>query len=226
MIKRILIVAATETEADALKRIARLKTSRDGFCLGEAEISLLITGVGTIATAWSMSKWLSSNAGADLVLNIGIAGSFREDISIGEVVVPVSDCFADAGIESGSKFLTLAEAGLTDPDTFPFNAGRLRVKNRYVDRITEILRPVNAVTVNTATGSASTAEKLTLKFEPDIETMEGAAFFYICSRENLPFLALRSISNMIEPGNRKQWKIPLAVNTLSEKLEEILLIIN
>ena len=31
------------------------------------------------------------------------------NIAIGDVVMPVSDCFADAGIEDGENFMTLFE---------------------------------------------------------------------------------------------------------------------
>jgi futalosine hydrolase len=82
---------------------------------------------------------------------------------------------------------------------------------------------VSAITVNTATGSETTKEKLAKKFNPDIETMEGATFFYICSRENIPFLALRAISNKVEKRNKNNWNIELALNNLSEKLVDIIL---
>jgi len=61
------------------------------------------------------------------------------------------------------------------------------------------------------------------KFNPDIETMEGATFFYICSMENIPFLALRAISNRVEKRNRDNWNITLALKNLSEKLNDVLL---
>ena len=47
----------------------------------------------------------------------------RDEYRIGDVVMPVNDCFADAGIEDGDKFNTLFEAGLADPDEFPFRNG-------------------------------------------------------------------------------------------------------
>ena len=61
------------------------------------------------------------------------------------------------------------------------------------------------------------------KYNPDIETMEGATFFYICTRENIPFLALRSISNMVGLRNKDNWDIRLALDNLSEKLREVIL---
>ena len=86
-----------------------------------------------------------------------------------------------------------------------------------------ILKPVKAITVNTATGSEITRKKLIKKFNPDIETMEGATFFYICARENIPFLAIRAISNRVEPRDKSKWNIQLALDNLSEKLNEVIL---
>ena len=85
------------------------------------------------------------------------------------------------------------------------------------------MKAVNAITVNTATGSDATRDKLVRKFNPDIETMEGATFFYICRRENIPFLALRAISNIVEIRNKSNWNIKLALLNLAEKLNEVLL---
>lgn len=174
---KILVVAATDAEADALKRIEGIKPLRDGFALGNHEIQLLISGVGSIATAWAMSKWLSANPKPDLALNIGIAGSYSSDIKIGDVVVPVTDLFADSGIEEPSGFLTLEEAGLADPERFPFRGGRLVCENKFVNAAGSKLKTVNAITVNCASGSEQTIRRPAKKFNPDIEAMEGATFF-------------------------------------------------
>ncbi len=196
-----------------------------GFTLGNCELSLLVTGVGSAATSWALAKWLSANQKPDIAINIGIAGSYRENIKTGEVVVPVSDCFADAGIEDGERFMTLAEAGIDDPDKFPFKKGKIEADINFIAGAAGKLKTVRAITVNTASGSELTIEKLSKKYNPDIETMEGATFFYICSREKIPFLALRSISNRVEPRNKKNWDIPLALDNLSEKLKEIILLL-
>jgi futalosine hydrolase len=173
-----------------------------------------------------MTKWLSSNPRPDLVINAGIAGSFKSEFKPGDVVVPVSDCFADTGIETAGGFQTLFEAGLEDPDRFPFSKGKINAGNKFITMATSRLRPVNAITVSTVTGSALTIERLTAKFNPDIETMEGATFFYICSRERLYFLAFRGVSNRVEPRNRDKWNIPLALDNLSEKLKEFVLMLD
>jgi len=221
---RIVIVTATQAEADTLLSIPGIKTIPEGLLLGNIEIMLLVTGVGSVATAWAMTKWISTGSKPDLAVNIGIAGSYRDDLVTGEVVIPVSDCFADAGVETNDGFLTLAEAGLEDPDRFPFMGGWINAENRFVAKAVEVLRPVRAVTVNTATGSQNNIKMISKRYHPDIETMEGASFFYICSRENIPFLALRAVSNRVEPRNKEKWNIPLALNNLSAMLEEVLLL--
>ncbi len=222
---KVLLVAATDAEAEALRKIPGIKSGKDGFVLGHCELYLLVTGVGSLATSWEMTKWLSSNLKPDLAINIGIAGSFRDDIIIGEVVVPVSDCFADAGVDTGNDFITFSESGLSDPDKFPFTRGRILSENKFISLALTFLKPAKAITVNHATGSEATIERLLIKYNPDIETMEGATFFYICSGEKLPFLALRSISNKVELRNKDKWNIPLALTNLSEKLGEFILMV-
>jgi futalosine hydrolase len=221
----VLIVAATEAEAAILEKIPGLSASDQGYYTGNLTIKVLVTGVGSMATSWAMTRWLASNPKPDLAVNVGIAGSFNEDIRIGEVVVPVSDCFADYGIETEDGFLTLGEAGLEDINKFPFRSGKIIADNKYINLAISKLRGVRAISVNTTSGSQPTIEKLIKKYNPDIETLEGATFFYICSGEKIPFLAFRSISNRVEPRNKNNWDIALAIDNLAEKVQEFFLLI-
>jgi futalosine hydrolase len=218
---RILYVTATKSES--LQNLKGAIPVHDAYRMGKHDLVPLVSGVGTFSTAWTLKQWISVNGKPDLAINGGIAGSFKDEYKIGDVVMPVSDCFADAGIEDGDKFLTLFEAGLMSPDESPFREGLLWADLKYSNEMEGILKKVVAVTVNTATGSEITKLKLIKKYNPDIETMEGAAFFYICARENIPFLALRAISNKVEPRDKRNWNIPLALENLSETLREVIL---
>jgi futalosine hydrolase len=220
---KILFVAATPVEAEAIGKVSRMKSIPGGYKSDNLDINVLVAGIGSVSTAWEMQKWISINTKPDLAINTGIAGSYNEEIKIGDVVMPVTDCFADSGVEDGNNFLTLHEAGLTHASEFPYINGEIRAYSEFTERLNGIVRPVRAITVNTATGSDATREKLIRKFNPDIETMEGATFFYICSREKIPFLALRAVSNIIEIRNRKNWDIKLALSNLAEKLNEVVL---
>ena len=220
MINRILYITSTSVEAESFIKVAGLKTlSGTEYRYGKAEIELIVTGVGAVATAYKMTKWLSLNRHPDLVINAGIAGSFNPLIKIGDVVMPVSDCFADVGVEDGNRFLTLHEADIVSDNDFKNDF--LYCENSFCEKLTPVLKPVKAITANTVTGSESTKERLLAKFNPDIETMEGAAFFYVSSLENVPFVAIRAISNMVERRDKTKWDIPLALNHLTIKLAEI-----
>jgi futalosine hydrolase len=216
------VIAATAEEASVIQRMEGIEAKAGRLVFGRMEIDILVTGVGTVATAWALTKMISSGSRPGLAIDIGIAGTFRDDIPVGSVVMPVSDCFADAGIDTGKGFLTLSEAGLQDPDKFPFRKGKLIAENEFVTKAAEIIESVNAITVSTATGSEEIINKLYGKYNPDIETMEGAAFFYVCAMEKIPFLALRAVSNKVEPRNRDNWNIPLAMKNLSKELNNVL----
>jgi futalosine hydrolase len=215
----ILYITATAAEADTLKKTVELKSMvRKDF-----QIISLITGVGSVATAWAMKSWFEANGKPDLAINAGIAGSYNEELVPGDVVMPYTDCFADVGIDDNGRFITLFEAGLSDENEFPFKDGQLNSDPVYFKKLKNIIKPVRAITLNTATGSELVRVKWMKKYNPDIETMEGATFFYICTLEEIPFLAIRAISNRVEPRDKSKWEIALALNNLSEKLREILL---
>jgi len=218
IIVKILMVFATAHEAECLKE----GKGEGPFQSGSHEVSVLVTGVGPVATAWAMKKWLQNNGHPDLAVNAGIAGTFNENISLGEVVMPVADCFADLGIETETGFVPLKDTYLMEPDKFPFTGGNIICDNEFTGKLRSRFRPVKAVTVNMSSGSEKTIERLRTQFAPDIETMEGASFFYVCSMEKIPFIALRSISNRVGAAERKNWDIPLAISNLTEKLKELL----
>ena len=223
MPETILIVAATDSEAEIIRKIEGIRDRKESFRFRDLDISVLATGVGTVMTAWKMKQWLSQYPRPSLAINIGIAGTFKEEIETGEVVIPVTDCFADMGIETDSGFITLFEAGLSDPDRFPFRNGWINTDSAVLSRLPKILRQVRAITVNTSSGSSETISRYVLKYNPDIETMEGAAFFYVCSSEKIPFISLRAVSNRIMPRRKGKWDIPAALENLSQRLHEVLL---
>lgn len=83
----ILVVAATieETKGIDFKKLERTTPHA---------IDVHITGVGMVATTYSLTKKFNERK-YDLALNIGLTGSFRDNIKIGDTVNITSDCFAD-----------------------------------------------------------------------------------------------------------------------------------
>ncbi|MDR1887407.1 MAG: futalosine hydrolase [Prevotellaceae bacterium] len=184
-------------------------------------VTVADTGTGIASTVYNLTKLLSRDR-YDLVLNIGIAGSFSEKLSVGQVVTVCSEIFGDFGVAAQNGFFTCFEENIISADTFPFKNGILMSEN--AEKVARDLSatPVRGVTNNTVSGEETLIKRMKDKFSPDIETMEGAAFFYVCLREHLPFAEIRSISNMVEPRDKSRWNIPLAIKNLSDKINSYL----
>jgi futalosine hydrolase len=80
---------------------------------------------------------------------------------------------------------------------------------------------VKSITVNTAHGDEDSISYVKSKVNPDIETMEGAAFFNAVSQQNIPYVQIRAISNKVEKRNKENWDIDKAITQLSSVLFSI-----
>ena len=69
-------------------------------------------------------------------------------------------------------------------------------------------------------------QKIVKQFSPDIESMEGAATFYVAKQENTPVIQIRSISNLVEKRNKMNWNTPLAIKNLNQWLIQFITEIN
>ena len=224
MLSNILLVFATEEEKASLDKVPGVTKIGTAYRWNLTDLNVLVTGVGGMATAWALKRWLYENQKPGLAVNAGIAGSFAEKFDVGDVVIPVSDCFADLGMEINGRFVSLGEAGLINPSEYPFENELIIADNIYVRKALSVLPVASGATVNTASGTTGSINRLKERFNPDIETMEGATFFYICAVEKIPFLGIRAISNKVEPGTRKTWDIALALDNLAVKLNEVLML--
>ena len=85
------------------------------------------------------------------------------------------------------------------------------------------LPKARGITVNKGHGSAASIQTLMAKYpDAQVESMEGAAFFWGALHAGIPFMEIRAISNAVEPRNRDNWNIPLALNNLNQVLVELL----
>lgn len=199
----ILVVAATEMEI--LPYLKEFVSS-----------DILITGVGSPACMYSLTKKLQLRK-YDMVLQAGIAGTFKAQYALGETVIVKQDVFADLGISETGSFFTLFERGYADANSLPYTKGMLQ--NSFINNFS--LPVVNAITVNTVTDEISHTERFVQKYDPDIETMEGAAFHYVCISEEVPFIQIRSISNRVGDRIKANWKMKESIECLNENLVRI-----
>ena len=219
----ILLVAATPFEiAPTLAFLEQdYKKHVDGsFEKAHIRVLPLITGVGMAATAWHLGRYFAQYR-PGWVLNAGIAGAFDRTLRLGDVVQVATDRFGDLGVEEADgRFTDLFELGLIAPEEPPFQQGLLR--NAEAEQAA-YLPLVQGLTLNRVHGYAPSIEAVQKKY-PDVqvETMESAAFFYACLLSEVPFAAIRSISNYVEPRNREAWELGLAINRLNEVVMEML----
>jgi len=218
----LLIVAATPFEIAPLegylsKNFQEIKPGQ--YLKNNLKITLLITGVGMTLTAYSLGKMLAQ-VSFDLVINAGIAGAFDRRVKLGSVVQVISDQFGDLGVEEADgSFTDIHELGLLESMAPPFQGGKL--VHPIAQEIT-FLPSAKGLTVNKVHGCQKSIEAIRNKYDADIETMEGAAFFLVCKMEGVQFLGIRAISNHIEPRNKDNWNLALAIQNLNAVLTELI----
>ena len=211
---KILLVAATRFEIEPFLSKFAFTDEQSGRVIGEHLVKVLITGAGMVPTAFSLGKHLSGTS-YDVAINAGIAGSFDFSLAIGEVCMVTEDVFAELGAEDGEEFLSIDSLGF----------GESRQLAHFPDSgfVTSAkLKQVKAISVNKVHGNELTIAKVIARFNPQIESMEGASFFYACNQTATPCIQIRAISNYVERRNREKWNIGLAVKNLSDTIIQLL----
>ncbi len=222
---KLLIVSATFKEIEPTFNFFKIKKqSNKNFYKSDFlgnELCFFITGIGSYSTIYYLTKLLS-NLKFDLIINIGIAGSYDKKIRIGDVVLVKSEQIGDLGIDHNGVFKTIFEEKFISPNKTPFKkAELLNPHTNLINKISNI-KKVKALTVNTTTGDKNKIRVLKNKFNAQIETMEGAAFFYVCLQEKIKFLEIRAISNYVKPRNKEEWDVYLSISKLNERLKIII----
>lgn len=202
----LLIVAATKLEIAP-------------FLATNYKADVLITGVGIPATIFNLNEKLAK-AKYDLVIQAGIAGTFKETFEKSGIVIIEEDTFADIGVDEKGNFRTIFEIGFADENEFPYKSGWLK-NEQEIFKKTNLPR-VKAITVNKITDDKNQIMKLKDKFNADVESMEGAAFHYVCLQQKVNFLQLRSISNIVGERDKTKWKMEEAIFCLNTTLQKLI----
>lgn len=202
---KIFIVSATTFEFGELqKTLPKIKH----------DIQFYEHGIGLMMSAFAIGKLTTLKP--DLIIQCGIAGSYKDSIQIGETVIVETETLGDTGAEDQESDLNLVELNLIEPNTFPFINQKLQ--NPNLDSYSFNLKKVNSLSVNLASGSLKTIEQRKLKYQADIESMEGASLHYACLSASIPFVQFRGISNYVEPRNKENWNIPLAIQNYQQHI--------
>jgi futalosine hydrolase len=210
---RILLVTATPFEAAWLHgQLGPGLSSLEGVQVGGHHVRHIATGIGMVNTAWALGQAFALDK-PDLAINLGIAGSYAGGPELVEVVEVVADAFPELGAESPEGWLDLAAMGFAH-----FEMGGQPIYNTVTNPSpsTSGLRTCKGITVNTVSGISATIDARSAAWQPEVETMESAAFFQACLLAGVPFQAFRAISNRVEPRNRAAWRLKEAVEAAQQ----------
>ena len=208
---KIIIISATDFEVATAKQ--KIKSPKN------VEIVFKTTGVGMLATAVFLSKIIYEEK-PDFIIQAGIAGCFDSNISLGKTVLVEEEFLGDLGVIENGKWNDVFDLKLIKPNEKPFKKKGLI--NSHIKQFGSLnLLFVKAVTVNQITTEPNHIKQLTKKYNPTIESMEGAALHYICNLYQIPYLQIRSISNYIGERNKSKWEIKKAIDNLTPALKEV-----
>lgn len=208
---RVLLAAATSNEISITAEWLKTK---------EFNLKLLITGVGMLATAYSLMKEIGKSR-PDLIIQAGIGGSYSEELPPPAVVLVGEELIADLGAMETEGFADIFDMGFESADSSPFT-GRLLV-NHKIEKWQGLALPVvRGATINYISSTAGQAAIIRDKYQPAVESMEGAALHYVCIREEIPFLQVRAISNFAGDRDKRNWQLPGSIKALNKALQKII----
>lgn len=152
---------------------------------GEAEVISVLCGIGKVnATAAAMHL---IDIGCNVILNYGLSGGIS-GISRGQITAPNN--FIEHDFDLSGIGYALCEKPLQEY-IYPADARLLKAASNIVKG----LKLGTAVSGDHFICDAETRDKLKKNFSAMSCDMETAAIAYVCSRSEVPFLALRRISD-------------------------------
>lgn len=219
----ILLTSATLFEIEPTVNWLRARAENEAgnvLNFGNVSVEVLFTGVGLTATAYALGHRFGAGQLPSLAIQAGVGGAIDRSIPLTAVVRVGSERFGDLGAEDqNGRHLSLSEIGL--PPGPPFNQHGVLEQPPGLASLP--FREAAGISVNQVTGSTDSIAKLIKRFpEAQVESMEGAAFFYACLQNGVEPLQLRAISNYVEPRNRDNWKMKEAIGALNDQLQAML----
>lgn len=210
---RMLILAATEKELESCRNHFQ-KEEREG------SIKFCTIGVGAISATFYTQLYINRYR-PDLVILGGIAGSFDKEITLGETFVIASEVQATTGVAEGGKWIDVFDLGFANRDEFPYENGVL--ENPFLEKFTASgWSAVAGISVDEITTHPQRQKQYLDKYHPILESMEGAAFHFVCLHIGVPFLQIRSVSNYVGERDKTKWNFAKAFQNLNESITKLI----
>ena len=183
-------------------------------------MQVLITGVGMMATAYTLTKNILK-AKPGFILQAGVAGCLNKNLPLTKVVLVENENIGDLGAEEDGNFKTIFDLNLLQKKSFPWKDGRLP---NNIDILKQAgLAVTDGVTINEISTSKERIDYYKNCLNASVESMEGAALHFVALQEKIPFLQMRSLSNFAGERNKSKWMMKEAIDSLNLELQKILL---
>jgi futalosine hydrolase len=170
-----------------------VSTELEGSLLRD-HVPLLVTGIGSVNAAYSLTKFLSQQQ-VKRVIVCGIGGAYPQSgLAIGDVACAERECYGDLGADSPEGFLDMKGLGLPVQNELPLQIFPAECR-------------VPFVTVNTCTGTDERAFAMHARTAGAVENMEGAAIAHVAGLFGIPVGEIRGVSNIAAKRDRAAWKI-------------------
>ncbi len=158
--------------------------------IGSEEVVAVCCSIGTINAAFCATV-IIRELGAQVVVNVGIAGSSSKDLGVLDVVVAQDVTFHDADLDIISKYYPFKKIFTTDDTlrslcirsmesmsdrSFKYRVGRIATGDQFVN-------------------DRETKNRIVQNFHPLCIEMEGAAIGQVAHMNNIPFLVIRTLSD-------------------------------
>ena len=208
MNERIGIIAAMDEEMREIEKI--MQDKKEEMCwnltfflgkIGEKSCVLVKCGVGKVNAART-TQILIDNYHVTTVINVGSAGALKKEINYGDIVIGEKLVQYDFDITAFGH----PKGYISSTGRF-FKSDLLLVKksNKMIEKIGE--NSYHAKIGVIATGDTfftnkNPNQKIVKEFNADCVEMEGAAIAQVCYLDNIPFLIIRSISDV--PNGRNE----------------------
>lgn len=212
-----LIVASTQLEVNKYLNSNCIRTEQKNVFVNKLNnnIIVLITGIGILNMASELSLFLEKNKDIKYVFNIGIGGSFDTNVNFGQLYIIMQESLPEIGILN--KIDEISEFQIELFDYSPIVSSEIKNLSALSLELFSNLSKLptcSALTVNSCTNNIERAEFFKNKFSTLIESMEGYAFFEVCSKFELNYYQIRAISNYIPQTKIADWDMKSALESI------------
>ena len=192
-----------------MKIVVLFPTASEAEFFHREGVEVAFCGVGIAAAAYMTTKVILEKH-PDVLIMGGIAGVYpHSSLKVGDTVLVGTEHLADLGFfyEDGFR---------------PFSAMNFDMNFELVHRVDcPWLKPDMPLHVAVSNTMNSAMAPYVRTEGVDVESMEGAPFFYVCQKEGVRFFEVRSVSNVVDLGHG-EWDYRSSIRNMTEGVHKMI----